>query len=633
MNKRTLVIIFCFILLFFWTEIVFAADVEETPSGIVLSGIESYINEYMAQYIGETSPGAAVVLVKDGEMIFSKGYGYANLEKNIPVNSADTVFEYASISKIFVYTTIMRLSEQGRIDLQADIREYLPEDFLKNLKYDKPITMLDIMNHTAGFEDYLFDLIVTQPERILPLEQVLLDFQPTQVNEPGTVSAYSNYAVSLAAYIAEQIIGKDFYEYLQESIFLPLNMNDTSAHPTLVDRPDLVDRKAIGYQSLKDGKFKIGKWSYIQMYPAGSVNGTAEDLARFAVALMPEDGKDSLLFDKRETLDEMFTQSHEMGPEMAGISHGFFEWDGEYRGVGHGGNTISFSTQINLVPEEHFGVIILTNSANEMDIGYGLTEALIGKRDKTVAIGGENLPSEKEVEGSFTNARRMHNGFLELVGYFSLLKVKAMEPNKIELSMVGQTATLVQTKPYVYQKIDSDGTLFKYQFNKVYFDVSNGKVQRISGDYLPLSTGRTMPWLIVSLLIVIISALYFIITPIVLLIGKWRYKKVDAKVPPLNSRVQKIVALLVLCGTATIINNAVLIIRILINTYRSFAEVKIHIFLNYPLVILAALLSILVMMNWKRATTRQKVFLGATIFITATFMSTLISWGFLDVIS
>jgi hypothetical protein len=495
--------------------------------------------------------------------------------------------------------------------------------------------MLNIMNHTTGFEDYLFDVLLTTSKNRPSLEQTLLDCQPMQVYKPGTISAYSNYAVALAAYIAEQIIGQDFYEYLMESIFLPLNMNRTSAHPLLSDKLELLDTKAYGYYPQKKAGFTLGSWSYVPLYPAGSVNGTAEDLAYFAIALMPEAGQDSLLFNKRETLDEMLTQSHQMGPQLHGFAHGFMEWDGEYRGVGHGGNSAAFSTQLNIVPEERFGVIVLTNASNEMDISAGLTEALIGRRDKSVAIGVGDLPSAKEVEGTYISARRMHRGFLELYGYLSLLKVKVLEPNKIQLSMAGQVSTLVQTSPYVFERVDADGAIFKYHFGTVYFEMSDGKVMRMSGDYLPLPSGRTESWLAVSLLVVILSTLYFLVTPIVLLIGKWRKKRGGVDVASGNGGLPKAITLLVLCGAAILANNALLLVRMIVNNYRSFSEVRIHILLNYPLAGLAFILTILVASNLKslKLSGRHKVFSLATIFMIVAFICTLINWQFFKVIA
>lgn len=349
-----------------------------------------------------------------------------------------------------------------------------------------------------------------------------------------------------------------------ETIFLPLGMNDTSSHPLYTDKPEFVESKANGYYRVAGGGFESGGWSYIPLYPVGAVNGTAEDLARFAIALMPEDGQESPLFAKRATLDEMLTQSHPMGPRLTGFAHGFIEWDGEYRGLGHGGNTAFFSSQFNFVPEERFGVVILTNAANEMDISLGLTEALLGKRNHNVTVGTGNLPDAKEVEGVYLGARKMYSGFLDLYGYLTLLNVKALEDNKIEMSMAGQTSILVQTDPYVYQRIDASGSIFKYHFGTVYFDVTDGKVHRMSGDYVPLPRGRTISWLIASLFIAAMSGAYFMITPIVLLIARLRRKKDEFKESSHNRLVRKINTLLVLCGTATLINVAVLVMRIII---------------------------------------------------------------------
>jgi len=634
MKHKIFTFIVVILMLFSSSPEVLASDTE-TPSGVPLVELEEFVDHYMAQYIGKTSPGAAVVLVKNDEIIFSKGYGYANTKEGIQVDSRNTVFEYGSISKLFVYTTIMRLVEEERIDLHADIRTYLPPNFLKKLRFDDPITMLNIMNHTTGFEDYLFDVILTTSRKRPAMEETLHDAQPLQVYKPGTISAYSNYAVALSAYIAEQIIGQDFHEYLMETVFLPLGMNDTSSHPLLEDKPELLKRKAQGYKQDGAEDFEAAGWSYIPLYPVGSVNGTAEDLARFAMALMPEDGKDTLLFEKRETLDEMLTQTHSMGPGLTGFAHGFIEWDGEYRGLGHGGNTAYFSSQMNFVPEERFGVIILSNAANEMDITSGLTEALIGKRNQTIPKSSGNLPHAKEVEGVYLGARKMYSGFLDLYGYLSLLDVRALGEDKIEMSMAGQTSILIQTAPYVFQRMESQGSLFKYHFGTVFFDVEDGNVERISGDFIPLPKGRTMPWLLTNLAIAAISAAYFIITPFLLLITKlYRKKKKRSESSP-HHFVSRLHTLLVLCGSATIINASILVMRMLSNNYRSFSEVKIHILLNYPLIGLAAVLAIFLIVNFKGAklSNRHKIFYASTVLILTSLMGVLINWHFFDVIA
>lgn len=610
------------------------AQAAQTPSGIPFSEVEGFIDDYMEKYIGKSTPGAAVVLVKDGELVFSKGYGYADAENQVAV-SADTVFEYGSVSKLFVYTTIMRLAEQGKIDLNADIREYLPEGFLKKLNYDKPITMLNIMNHTAGFEDFLFDVILTSPDNLPTLEEVLRNSQPEQVYEPGTVSAYSNYAVTLAAYIAEGMLGQEYYEYLMETVFLPLGMDDTTAHVTLADHPGLLARKAKVYLPGKDS-FQPGPWSYVVLYPVGAVTGTAEDLARYAIALMPEEGQESPLFAHRETLKEMLSQTHAMGPGMTGFAHGFIEWTGaEFYSLGHGGNTASSSAQFNIVPDERFGVIILTNAAGEMDITSGLTDALIGKRKPAAPAAGSNLPDAREVEGTYVSARRMHNGFLEMYGYFTKLEVKALDANTIELNAMGQKSTLVQTSPFMFERLESQGPIFSYHFSPVYFDVQDGKVLRMSGDYLPVPAGRTAPWLFVSLGIAAVSALFFILAPVGMGIGWLRRRRHPVNLSPETSRFRKLVRLMTLTGTALLVNNAALIFRMLIiNNYRSFAELRIHILLNYPLVAAGAVFFVLAALSWRGAhlSKGQKVFAVTNAVVLVAFATLLINWQFLTII-
>lgn len=629
MKKSIAVLTLCVLLFLTGSVTALAADNDETPSGLPLSTIEDFIDDYMEQHIGKSSPGAAVVLVKDGKIIFSKGYGYADVDSKTPVSPETTIFEYGSVSKLFVYTTIMRLSEQGKIDLNADIRQYLPKDFLQKLQYDKPITMINIMNHTTGFEDYFFDVILTSPENIPSFEETIKQSQPRQVYEPGAISAYSNYAVGLAGYIAEQIIGQDFHEYLMETVFMQLDMNNTSIHPTLADKSELFDKKATGYHLQGDGSFKPFGWSYIPLYPIGAANGTANDLARFAMAFMPEEGQKTPLFEKRETLDEMLTQTLQIGPGMTGFAHGFIEWDGELRGVGHGGNTAAFSAQMNIVPEESFGVIVLTNVQAEMDITSGLTEALIGKRNNEIIIDQTDLPDASEVEGTYISARRMHTGFLELYEYLNPLDVKIIEPNRIQLSLAGQTSTMIQTSPYVYECVDANGPIFKYHFKTIYFEVDDGKVVRMSGDYMPLPKGRLC--LILSVLIAVVSAIYFLIAPLAMLIAKIFRKNKERN----RIAFKRMLVLAVLNGTALIANNAVMLIRMLVHNYRSFCEFRFHILLNYPLIITAAVLCVLLIVKWKgKYLSRwQKLFTVITMILIVALITLLIYWQFLNVIA
>ena len=214
-------------------------------------------------------------MLKDNQVVLSKGYGYADIEKKIEVNPENTVFEWGSVSKLFVWTSVMQLVEQGKLDLKEDIRTYLPEGFLTKLKYDEPITLLNLMHHNAGFEEYVFDLGYGEPDKVKSLEEGLKMSEPRQVYKPGEVVAYSNFGTALAGFIVEQVTGQEFYQYMQENIFAKIGNKDTSIHPTWSDKPELIENKAAGYRLVGSSQFEELIWFYVSMYPAGSANGPA----------------------------------------------------------------------------------------------------------------------------------------------------------------------------------------------------------------------------------------------------------------------------------------------------------------------------------------------------------------------
>ena len=162
---------------------------------------------------------------------------------------------------------------------------------MTKLKYDSPITMLNLMHHNAGFEDNPFDLGYSSPDKVKSLEEGLKLSEPVQVYKPGEVVAYSNYSTSLAAYIVESVTRQDFYQYVSENIFSKLEREDATIHPKLSDNKKLLENKAMGYKLNKPSQFTESTWLYVSMYPSGAINGTAEDLAKFASALMPQEGE------------------------------------------------------------------------------------------------------------------------------------------------------------------------------------------------------------------------------------------------------------------------------------------------------------------------------------------------------
>lgn len=134
---------------------------------------EASANAVSEKYIGKTVPGACVVISEHDNSVFAKGYGFADLENNTAIDPETTVFEWGSISKTFVWVSVMQLVEDRKVDLETDIRTYLPDSFLKNLRFAEPVTLLHLMNHTAEFEEKLLDLRYYSASEEIPFKEVL----------------------------------------------------------------------------------------------------------------------------------------------------------------------------------------------------------------------------------------------------------------------------------------------------------------------------------------------------------------------------------------------------------------------------------------------------------------------------
>ena len=230
-----------------------------------------------------------------------------------------TVFEWGSISKTFVWVSVMQLVEDRKIDLETDIRTYLPDGFLKNLRFAEPVTLLYLMNHTAGFEEELLDLRYYSASEEIPFKEVLSAHQPKQVYPPGTVSAYSNYGAALAALIVEEASGQSYKDYIKEHILLPLGMTHTSVGPFWMDVDGLLDHKAKGYSYNGKGFWREDEM-HLRMYPAGAMNGTAADLLLFAEWLAKAPGEETQLFKSPETKERLFKETWCSYGANAGLS-------------------------------------------------------------------------------------------------------------------------------------------------------------------------------------------------------------------------------------------------------------------------------------------------------------------------
>jgi len=623
MTKRLSILLFFTLLL----PTVYAAE-PATPTGIPLSEIGNRIDELVANYMHESTPGLAVAVVKDGEIVFSRGYGYADIEKQISIDPAVTVFEYGSISKLFVYISVMQLVEQGLLNLDADIHTYLPEDF----RFEKTFTIRHLLNHSAGFGEFFFNAFhnAEKVENETTLLEGLLNTQPRQIFEPGAASSYSNFGSALLAYIVSLISEQEFSDFERQNILAPLGMTNTKNQPDWFKNNQFLQSKAKGYQPDNSGGFQAAPWWYISIYPAGALNGTAEDLAQLAIALTPLHDEPCKLFKSRDALDLMLSPSYSDQKIMRGMYHGFFRYDGIYPTFGHGGGTGGFSTEFAIAPSERFGVVLLTNSVLGMLFYNKIYDLLMGNSMAIVSPSTSNLPDVSIVQGNYVSLRRHEGNILEPLNFLlgTNLRVNAIDENTITLNWMGLTFTYQQTEPYFFKLISADGA-FANTMYELYFRMENGRPAGISisapFDATVQTFRQSMTAFVVSTAIVIISILFFLVMPIILLIKFLRKK--DKKAPVFNYLSNG----LLFIGTLFSLNFIVLILTAAeANVFIQTSMIMPHVWINYILLALAIIMLLVSLMFLKRdkVAKKRKVLYFSTISLIALFTFVLWNWNY-----
>lgn len=483
---------------------------------------ECIIDQVAEAYVGKSVPGACVIISEHGEIVFSKAYGYADLENNIPMDPENTVFEWGSISKTFIWVSVMQLTEEGKIDLNADIRNYLPKDFLKNLHYHKPVTMLHLMNHTAGFEEQLINLRYFKKEQELPLAEVLSSHQPEQIFSPGEISAYSNWGAALAGFIVERVSGQNYKEYVNEHILKPLGMNNTSIGPFQNDNPKILERKAIGYSFSEKG-FKKEPDMYLRMYPAGGMNGSAKDLLNYAQELAKNHKESNLLFDNPHTKKEMFTETYHSYGADSGLSHGFWQYANNSEMIGHEGGTYGFKTQIWVEPQNERAVLILTNVMETEFCSEVMKKIAYKENTKSKTEVSSNL---NMLEGDYLPARSALKNVGKIQGKMQMISIKMTDNNQLCLTMP------FGDKKQYYEQIGSN-IFFCKDANPeekiLAFKITDGKVYsmsfRLAHDYIPATKTQGKVGFVISFGIYVLATILFLILLIVQSISILRKRK------------------------------------------------------------------------------------------------------------
>jgi len=338
----------------FCLTVVFAVTVSFAQEAKLASTTRKEIETAVAKFMAANSvPGISVAVVKDGEYVWSAGFGMADLENSVPATS-QTLYRLASVSKPITAVAAMQLWQQGKLNLDAPVQKYCPA-FPE--KPEGPITTRELLSHMAGIRHYqLGQALDPQIASIKHLKDPIpegLEFfkNDALVSRPGAEFHYSTYGYSLIGCVIEAASGSKYVDYVTKSVLTPAGMSSTQAD----DRFAIIPRRTRFYQKDENGHVLNADFldsSY--KIPGGGWLASAEDMARFEVAIL----NDTLV--KRSTRDLMWTATLDKDGGGYGLGWGVSK-QGDTVTFSHNGGQQGTSTLIAVVPEQKLGIVVLIN--------------------------------------------------------------------------------------------------------------------------------------------------------------------------------------------------------------------------------------------------------------------------------
>ena len=307
--------------------------------------VDHYIQAEMAK---RKIPGLALLVAKNGKIVRAQGYGFSNVELQVPVKP-ETIFQSGSMGKQFTATAVMMLVEEGKINLNDPLTKYFPEAPVTW----KQVTVRELLSHTAGFTDYpkKFDFRrdYTEDQLLKIVEGIPLAYPP------GTKWDYSNLGYLTLGVLIHRVSGKFYGDFLQERVFQPLGMSTTR----IISEADIIPNRAAGYRLVK-GELKNQEWvsPTLNTTADGAMYFSILDLSKWDAALYT----DKLL--KKSSLDEMWTpvklKNGQPNPDHYGFGW-FIQNVNGHRLIEHSGSWQGFNTNISRYADDGLTVVILTN--------------------------------------------------------------------------------------------------------------------------------------------------------------------------------------------------------------------------------------------------------------------------------
>ncbi|MEX2114555.1 MAG: serine hydrolase domain-containing protein [Pirellulales bacterium] len=433
--------------------IALAAICTSSPAAPVPEGAIAAIDRIAAEEIDQKKVASyAVAVVKDGSLVLARGYGYSDLENDVPA-TAETVYRLGSITKQFTAMAIMLLDEDDKLSVDDELTRFLPDYPTQGHK----VTVRHLLNHTSGIKSFTSLPSFHKHARLdMSHDEMLALFKDESFDfEPGAKWGYSNSGYYLLGMIIEKASGKSYAEYLQEQIFRPLGMSATRYG----DTQPLIRHRAMGYRLMNGELVNDESISMTAPFAAGALVSNVLDMVKWHQAL---EG-DSLLSSASYEAMYQKTKLTNGVPRPYGYGWQLGELAGHLR-QGHGGGIQGFSTMIGRYPKDRLCVIVLSNTAtaNSGAVESRIAKLLLAVEEKPVA----DLPIDAELASQLTGKYRLEVLELEILAEDGKLYVKLKGQPRDRLKYQGQR-----------QFVSSENSELRMTFTP-----ADGKAERIEGE-------------------------------------------------------------------------------------------------------------------------------------------------------
>lgn len=490
---------------------------DEMPNSSIEQKIENIEQLIHTQMDKHRIAGATIAIMHDNQFLLRSGFGYADIKKKKKVDSEETLFRWGSISKTFTWVSILQLAEQGKIDLDADVNNYLTEITIPDT-FDRPIKIKDLMSHMTGFEDLILGHIFEKDvKQVLTLKEYLKTFQPKRVRPAGELFTYSNYGSALAGHIVANVSGMSFEQYVETYIFTPLGMKHSTFREPLgetnfLQMPHELELRVSKAFSPSQSSFdQIEHFTFISgVSPAGGISAPVTDMAKFAEEILS--GCGTIL--RRETCGHIqkpsvfFTSANQISMQFGFMQHR--EYSGHLR-LGHNGGTDYFHSEMGLYPELNFAILISTNTTTGKQFNKELEQAIVkllfGEIAKKPLQAGDDITLPADLSffvGNYIDTRRPQSNVEVLYTFTQPTTYIENDNNK---------ALIIKNQNESYRAKPISSHLFVDEENKRYFEFvedSSGKITQMKslGSFDKVPSFKT-PENRIAILLVTIALLAF----------------------------------------------------------------------------------------------------------------------------